>query len=96
MTRSKNHRLTRLFMLAATSFGATIYVSLGTACEWATTRFDPCGTILGNCSPGAFDLAFADVPDLGLDPTCTIPGGCVPAGTFVSPFAQLGPGFDGP
>lgn len=96
MTRSKNHRLTRLFMLAATSFGATIYVSLGSACEWATTRFDPCGTLFGNCSPGTFDLAFADVPDLGLDPTCTIPGACDPPGTFVSPFAQLGPGFDGP
>lgn len=96
MTRSKSHRLTRLFMLAATSFGATIYVSLGSACEFAATRFDPCGTLFGNCSPGSFDLAFASIPDYDLDPTCTIPAACVAPGTFVSPFSDFGPGFEGP
>ena len=96
MTRSKKVRFKRCVFVLATALTSTMYVSLGGACEWVTTRFDPCGTLLGNCSPGTFDLAFASVPDFDLDPTCTIPGGCVPAGTFVSPYAQLGPGFDGP
>lgn len=66
------------------------------SCESVLTTFDPCGTILGNCTPGTFELLFADVPDWDVDPTCTIPGACGTAadapGTFVDPFEQLGPG----
>ena len=70
------------------------------SCEGITSFVDPCGTILGNCAPGSFDLLFADVPDYSVDPTCTIPGGCTdqagggggdPVITpFVSPFASVG------
>ena len=92
LRRSKFRKLT----LAAVTAASTLYVSLGGACEWATTRFDPCGTLFANCSQGSFNLAFASVPDYDIDPTCTIPAGCVAPGTFESPFAQFGPGFEGP
>ena len=67
------------------------------SCKGILTTFDPCGTILGNCTPGTFDLLFADVPDYNVDPTCTIPGGCTEAGAaWVDPFGQLGPGAGPP
>ena len=41
------------------------------------TRFvDPCGTILGNCEPGDFQVYTAEIGDYCIDPACTIPGGC--------------------
>jgi len=36
---------------------------------------NPCGTVL-NCDPVEYDLLFADYPDYGIDPTCTVPGFC--------------------
>ncbi|MFQ5413355.1 MAG: hypothetical protein ACE5E6_02745 [Phycisphaerae bacterium] len=65
------------------------------SCAQVLTVFDPCGTILGSCAPGALQLLFADVPDFDVDPTCTIPGGCtnqtLPSDIpFVSPFSQVG------
>ncbi len=42
----------------------------------ATQYFDPCGTILGNCTPGSFQVNAADVGDYCIDPACTVPGQC--------------------
>ena len=39
------------------------------------TRFaDPCGTLLGNCDPGDFQVYNADIGDYCIDPTSTVPG----------------------
>lgn len=62
------------------------------SCKGILTTFDPCGTILGNCEPGTFDLLFADVPDYDVDPTCTIPGGCTGDDPWEDPFGHLGSG----
>jgi len=90
----------RLLMRAALLSGCVFALISSTQCEWMFERFDPCGTILGNCEPGSFQLQFADVPDFDFDPTCTIPGQCVEGaeeGTvFQSPYSELGPGYDGP
>lgn len=81
-------------VMAAAILTATVFQSLGGACEYALTRFDPCGTILANCQPGTFDLLFSDVPNFTLDPTCTIPGQCDdPVDGFDGPFSDFGPGF---
>jgi hypothetical protein len=42
----------------------------------ATQYFEPCGTILGNCTPGSFQVRAADVGDYCVDPACTVPGQC--------------------
>lgn len=42
----------------------------------ATQYVDPCGTILGNCTPGSFQTSAADVGDYCIDPACTVPGQC--------------------
>jgi len=42
----------------------------------ATNYVDPCGTILGNCDPGDFQLYNGGVPNYCVDPTCTVPGQC--------------------
>ncbi len=42
----------------------------------ATQYVDPCGTILGNCLPGSFQVNAADVGDYCIDPACTVPGQC--------------------
>ncbi len=88
---TKRHR-PRLVAAGALMFATSLF-GLVPSCEGVTKYFDPCGTILGNCAPGTFELLFADVPDWDVDPTCTIPGGCVEGddGVWVSPFAQLGP-----
>lgn len=41
-----------------------------------TQYFDPCGTILANCTPGSFQANAADIGDYCIDPICTVPGGC--------------------
>lgn len=61
------------------------------SCEGILTTVELCGTVLGNCQPGTFDLLFADIPDYDVDPTCTIPGGCG-NDPFVDPFVNQGPG----
>ena len=90
----------RLVMRAALLSGCVFALINSTQCEWMLDRFDPCGTILGNCEPGSLQLQFADVPDYDFDPTCTIPGQCVEAAgegeVFQSPYSEFGPGFDGP
>lgn len=45
----------------------------------ATQYFEPCGTILGNCTPGSFQVNAADIGDYCIDPACTVPGQCSPA-----------------
>ncbi len=53
----------------------------------ATAYVDPCGTILGNCAPGSFQVNAADVGDYCIDPTCTVPGQCgggQPLGTITN------------
>lgn len=92
---SRKSGFARILWAALAGTGA-LFISLGSACEWTTKRFDPCGTLFANCNPGDFDLAFASVPDYLVDPTCTIPGACDPPGAFRSPYEQLGPGFEGP
>lgn len=42
----------------------------------ATQYVDPCGTVLGNCTPGFFATSAADVGDYCIDPACTVPGQC--------------------
>lgn len=42
----------------------------------ATEYFEPCGTILGNCTPGSFQTNAAEVGDYCVDPACTVPGQC--------------------
>ena len=42
----------------------------------ATEYVDPCGTILGNCEPGDFQVYNADIGDYCVDPACTVPGSC--------------------
>lgn len=83
--------------------GATLFQLSGTCGRLAnlTQYVDPCGTILADCFPGQFQLYAADVPDWNVDPTCTIPGGCLgappsPDNPFVSPYAHLAPGASGP
>jgi hypothetical protein len=41
-----------------------------------TSYVDPCGTVLGNCTPGSFQVNAADVGDYCIDPACTVPGQC--------------------
>lgn len=41
-----------------------------------TDYVDPCGTILGNCEPGDFQVYDSDIGDYCVDPACTVPGGC--------------------
>lgn len=41
-----------------------------------TQFIDPCGTVLGNCNPGDFQVNAADVGDFCVDPSCTVPGQC--------------------
>ena len=81
----------RALLLCATLASGVVFGFLP-SCETLLTTFDPCGTILGNCEPGTFDLLFADVPDWGVDPGCTVPGGCTGDDPWVDPFDQLGPG----
>lgn len=42
----------------------------------ATAYVDPCGTVLGNCTPGSFITNAAEVGDYCIDPSCTVPGQC--------------------
>lgn len=52
-----------------------------------TSYVDPCGSILGNCTPGSFQVQAADVGDFCVDPACTVPGGCgggQPLGTITN------------
>jgi hypothetical protein len=83
------------FMLA--QFSGTCS-KLANLTQWV----DPCGTVFADCFPGQFQLYASDVPNYDLDPTCTIPGGCLPNGPpsaqnpFVSPYAHLHPGASGP
>jgi len=66
----------------ATTFLGTVASILGfvESCDDrlvnATRYVDPCGTILGNCFPGDFQINAADVGDFCIDPACTVPGQC--------------------
>ncbi len=92
---SRNRRQTlRRLTACAVIMTSCLFGVLGSACEMGTRYFDPCGTIF-TCAPGSFGLQFADgVGDWNVDPTCTIPGGCVDEGdVWQDPYSQLGPGF---
>lgn len=99
---SLNKRAFRL--LAAVTGPLVMFQLLSGACDKLgnlTRWVDPCGTVLADCFPGQFELAASDVPNYRLDPTCTIPGGCLGAAPsvdnpFVSVYSHLNPGFDGP
>jgi len=93
MVRAQIKQRARRFLLAGVALMSGFTFLFIPSCEGILTTFDPCGTILGNCAPGTFQLLFADVPDYSVDPTCTIPGGCADEGeNWVDPFGQLGPG----
>lgn len=97
--RTSRRLFASLAVFSACVFGflGTCTDFVGTSAEVATKYFDPCGTIFANCEPGSFQLQFADVPDWGVDPTCTIPGGCTTADEpWDDPYDQIGPGDDGP
>ena len=56
------------------------------------TRYvDPCGTVLGNCEPGYFEVSQADVGDYCVDPACTVPGQCPDYGQPLGTITDLCP-----
>ena len=65
---------------AVLAAGALFQLGLLETCNdrlYEATRFvDPCGTILGNCDPGDFQVYNAEIGDYCIDPVCTVPGGC--------------------
>lgn len=81
-TRSIRRRLTLTAALLST--GVIPLIPFLPSCEALVNRFEPCGTIFGNCVPGDFQLQFADVPDFTFDPSCTIPLQC-----GVNPFQDI-------
>ncbi len=64
------------------------------SCEATLKTLNPCATVLEFCDANDIELLFADIPDYGLDPTCTVPflTGCS-AGNII-PFGNNN--FDGP
>jgi hypothetical protein len=65
----------------AALFSATVFqLGFVSSCDdrlvGLTNYLDPCGTILGNCTPGFFQSINADLGDWCIDPACTVPGGC--------------------
>lgn len=52
---------------------------------------DPCGTILANCVPGELETSRAEVGDFCVDPACTVPGQCLPAGQALGTITDLCP-----
>ncbi len=67
-------------MLALLTAGALFQFGFVDSCDdrfiQFTRIFDPCGTVLANCTPGSFETNAADIGDFCVDPSCTIPGGC--------------------
>lgn len=79
---SKRQRAGRLMRrwLSGLSLAAIIPVGFIESCDdrlanWSA-YVDPCGTVLGNCTPGTFQVRAADVGDYCIDPSCTVPGQC--------------------
>lgn len=70
LTRKNGSRI--VGMLTAVVSGGML-LGLLPSCETTLTTFNPCGTIFAFCDPYEVDLLFADVPDYGLDPSCTVP-----------------------
>jgi hypothetical protein len=56
-----------------------------------TDYFDPCGTILGNCEPGDFQVYNSGPGAYCIDPTCTIPGQCENEGPPLGTLYDLCP-----
>ncbi len=67
----------RLFKRMLTTAALTVSGGLSLlwipSCETVLTTFNPCGNIFAFCDPNDIPLAFTDVPNFELDPTCTIP-----------------------
>ena len=74
-------RNTRLMKVWALGMSATV-LQFGavSSCDdrlvALTTYVEPCGTVLGNCTPGSFQANNADPGDWCVDPACTVPGAC--------------------
>ncbi len=56
-----------------------------------TDYVDPCGTILGDCNPGDFQVGAAQVGDYCIDPACTVPGQCDNEGQPLGTITDLCP-----
>lgn len=82
MTTDKQNRRMQRRWIATFFLGSVFQLGFLESCNdrlvEATRIFDPCGTILANCTPGSFETNNADVGDFCVDPTCTIPGMCDP------------------
>lgn len=80
MISNRTKLASRRGAVAALFVGALLQLGFIENCDdrLATlTRFvDPCGTVLGNCNPGDFQINRADVGDYCVDPSCTVPGQC--------------------
>lgn len=76
--------------LAALAIGAVAQFGFVESCDNRlinfTRYFDPCGTILANCTPGSFEANAAEIGDYCVDPACTVPGGC---GTGQQPLGTI-------
>lgn len=82
-------------VVAALFAGALFQLGFIETCDdrlASLTRFvEPCGTLLGNCNPGDFQVNAADVGDYCIDPACTIPGQCGNAGPVLGTVTDLCP-----
>lgn len=80
MVKQRSVRRNRSAMTATLVLGAVFQFGFVETCNdrliSLTTYFDPCGTILANCSPGDFEAGAAAVGDYCVDPACTVPGQC--------------------
>jgi len=71
-TYTRRNRWTARFAAAAAVVTAGSLLQIP-SCRGVLTTFNPCGTVFGFCDARDIDALFGDVPDFGLDPTCTIP-----------------------
>jgi hypothetical protein len=81
-------------MLAGATFG---FASCGSSARGVLLTLNPCGTVFDWCEPTDLQVLLSDVPEWGLDPTCSVPyygvNGVGPEGTCgTSPTYQFTPG----
>lgn len=73
MTGPTGKRSPRIVAAIAVLISGGTVLGLLPSCETVLTTFNPCGSIFAFCDPVDVNRLFAEVPDLGHDPSCTIP-----------------------
>jgi len=73
MKRTWHSKTQRLMVALAALTGCIFASGFLPSCETTLTTVNPCGSIFGFCDPIDVELLFADLPDFGRDPSCTIP-----------------------